>query len=273
MPGPTIEDVLTGWEKLAGTMVSKLTFPAPDQTVKTEERTIDHSIKVRIYYPPGYTGGKHVGVYFHGGGWVLGDLNIDDADCRELAKRAGSVLISIDYRLAPQNVFPASVDDCFAGAIWAAKNAASLGGVSDQVFLIGDSAGGQLAICTALKMIDEGYRSSLKGLIPLEPPTIHPKALPTDLEPIYTSYDDYTDRTVDSKPAMIAFYGQNHNQCWTVVSNKHSDAYAGRPDHVYVSPLLHPKIGELPKVFMTANEIDTLRDDARLFKAKLEKQG
>jgi versiconal hemiacetal acetate esterase len=189
-------------------MMEKLTFPAPDETVKTEERTIDGGIPVRIYYPPGYAGGKYVGVWFHSGGWVLGDLNIDDADCRALSKSSGSIIVSIDYRLAPKHVFPAAIDDCYAGAVWTAKNAASLGGVPDKVFLIGDSAGSQLVLATALKMVDEGCIGCVKGLVAQEPTTVHPDVVPENLKSQYTSYDEFSDYTVDSKPAMMAFYGK-----------------------------------------------------------------
>jgi acetyl esterase/lipase len=95
-------------------------------------------------------------VYFHGGGWVIGDLESHDTVCRELAARSGSALISVDYRLAPEHVFPAAVDDAIAATEWVADNAAELGVDASRLAVAGDSAGGNLAAVVAISARDRG---------------------------------------------------------------------------------------------------------------------
>jgi acetyl esterase len=112
-------------------------------------------IPVRIYRPEG-AGVKPVLVYFHGGGWVIGSLDSYDATCRELCVGAGCVVVSIDYRLAPEQRYPAAADDCYAGVRWVAANAASLGVDARRIAVGGDSAGGNLAAVVALMARDKG---------------------------------------------------------------------------------------------------------------------
>src|SRR5262249_58080230 len=100
-------------------------------------------IPTRLYRPEG-SGPLPLLVYFHGGGWVLGGLASHDALCRSLANASGCAVLAIDYRLAPEHVFPAAVDDCFAATAWAVANAGSLGGDPARVAIGGDSAGGKL---------------------------------------------------------------------------------------------------------------------------------
>jgi acetyl esterase len=110
---------------------------------------------VRIYTPAGAS--PHpVLVYFHGGGWVLCNLDTHDGTCRALANAAQCIVVSVDYRLAPEHKFPAALDDCYAATYWVAKNAANLGGDPSRIAIGGDSAGGNLTATVALKARDEG---------------------------------------------------------------------------------------------------------------------
>ena len=95
-------------------------------------------------------------VYLHGGGWVVGDLDIQDGLCRALANRAGCAVLSVDYRLAPENPYPAAVDDTWAALEWAAANAAQLGADPGRLGIAGDSAGGNLAAAGAIRSRDRG---------------------------------------------------------------------------------------------------------------------
>jgi acetyl esterase len=95
-------------------------------------------------------------VYFHGGGWVIGDLDTHDSTCRFLAANTGFPLLSVDYRLAPEHPFPAAVDDAFAAFRWAAEQAAELGAAAERIAVCGDSAGGNLAAAVSLMARDAG---------------------------------------------------------------------------------------------------------------------
>ncbi len=93
-------------------------------------------------------------VFFHGGGWVVGDLDSHDTTCRALANEAGAVVVSVDYRLAPEHPFPAAVEDCIAATEWAAAHAGELGADAQRLAVGGDSAGGNLATVVALAARD-----------------------------------------------------------------------------------------------------------------------
>ena len=109
-------------------------------------------IPTRFYVPGGLPGGDPppLLVYFHGGGWVIGDLDTHDGVCRFLAAAAGVAVLSIDYRLAPEHPFPAAVEDSWAGFTWASANAGELGIDPARIAVGGDSAGGNLAAVVSL---------------------------------------------------------------------------------------------------------------------------
>jgi acetyl esterase/lipase len=110
----------------------------------------------RVYTPAGATGPLPVVVYFHGGGWVIGNSNVYDAGARAIAREGRAVVVSVDYRLAPEHKFPAQHDDALAAYRWAVANAASIGGDPARVGLAGESAGGNLAVATAVAARDAG---------------------------------------------------------------------------------------------------------------------
>ena len=109
----------------------------------------------RLYRPP--TPGPHpIVVYFHGGGWVLGDATSDDPLCRDLCVRTDAIVVSVDYRHAPEHRFPAAVEDAFAAVRWVADNAEALGGIPGQLAVCGWSAGGNLAAVVCRLARDAG---------------------------------------------------------------------------------------------------------------------
>lgn len=190
-------------------MISKLTFPAPDLSVRSEDKQITPEVTVRIYTPPDYTGGKPAGLFIHGGGWVFGDLESEDGFARAVAKGAGLVLVSVDYRLAPAHKYPAALDDCLAAFQWVMSNSSYLNTAPGQVFTIGGSAGGCLALGVALKLIDAGHGESVKGVVALVPVTIHPDACPPESKSSYTAYEDNADLTINTNSAMRTFFGKS----------------------------------------------------------------
>jgi acetyl esterase len=122
----------------------------PSEEAVHEIREVDAGgVLCRLYRPSAST---NLGllVFFHGGGWVIGDLNSHDGVCRSLANKSGHAILAVDYRLAPEHKFPAAFDDCAAALKWAHANAASLGIDNSRIAVGGDSAGGNLAAAVAL---------------------------------------------------------------------------------------------------------------------------
>ena len=138
-----------------------LMFGTGDETVAVEDELVPGpcgDIPIRWYRPAGGAGGAAAGageagtgvvVYFHGGGWVIGSVDTHDPVCRELAQRCGVPVVSVDYRLAPEHVFPAALDDCRAAADWIWQHASERGVDPTRIVVAGDSAGGQLATVVA----------------------------------------------------------------------------------------------------------------------------
>lgn len=126
-------------------------------------------IPIRIYMPEG-AGLFPMLVFFHGSGFVLANLDTEDEFCRILCRGVGCVVVSVDYRLAPEHKFPAAPDDCLAATCWAAEHAAELNADPTRLALAGDSAGGNLAAVTALRIRDEGG-PSLRGQLLIYPIT------------------------------------------------------------------------------------------------------
>ncbi|KAF1978717.1 alpha/beta-hydrolase [Bimuria novae-zelandiae CBS 107.79] len=254
LPYDSVEACVEGFAKIGAKLASLYTFPAPDPAVKTEDKTIEGGLKIRIYTPEGYSGGNPVGVYYHSGGWAMSDIDGDDASCRTISKGGNVVLVSVAFGLAPQNKHPGLINDCWKGLQWTLDNAKALGGIEGKFFTAGVSAGGQLAIALALKSIDEAMGESLVGVVAEIPATIHPDGVPEAMQSKYTSYTEHANNTIDTDKAMRAFW----------------KAFSTSPTDPYGSVLLHQKIKDLKKVYLTVASHDTLRDDGLLFKQKLD---
>lgn len=256
-------------------MVDKYTFPPPDPSVQSDDRIITDGLRVRVYMPKGYSGGSPVGVYFHGGGWAMGDLDGDDAFARSISKGGNVVVVSVEYGLAPQNKHPGLINDCYKGLQWTLEHAKELGGTEGRVFTAGVSAGAGLALGVALKAIDEGLEDSLVGVVALVPATVHPKACPDAFKSKYTSYKEHDQHTINTASAMETFWGESS---WTrellaYSSLTSTDSLGAPPTDPYASPLLHPRVKHLKKVYLAVAGHDTLRDDGLLFKRKLDDEG
>ncbi|KAH6714948.1 arylacetamide deacetylase [Leptodontidium sp. MPI-SDFR-AT-0119] len=253
----SISEILAGYEKVGVTLASTLTFPTPDQSVTTKDLTIRPGLKVRIYTPQFYEGGKPVCVFYHGGGWAMGDLEGEDIQLRTVCRDAGIVIVSVDYRLAPQHPYPAPFDDCIFAYDWAIENATMLNTAPGAALTFGTSAGGNLALSVALKVIDEGRGQTLRGVVSVVPVTVAPDAVPERWRGSYTSYEEHAEHTINTKSAMKSFF----------------DAYGGQGDDPYVSPLLHKRLKDIPRVYLAVAGQDTLRDDGRLLRRALDDAG
>jgi len=226
----------------------------PQTVPRVQNRTIPGSegtIPVRIYTPEG-SPPFPVLVYFHGGGWVLGDLDAADSTCRALAKGAGCVVVSVDYRLAPEHKFPAALDDAYAATQWVAAHATALNGDARRIAVAGDSAGGNLAAAVALMARDRG-----------SPPLAHQLLIyPVTQYGFDTeSYREYGQGGFGlTKDEMVWFWHHYLPR----------DADAGNP---YASPLLAHDLSHLPPALMITAECDVLRDEAEAYAMRLQAAG
>lgn len=159
----------------------------PRSPILPEVEAQDHSIEgpagpitVRIYRPPSDDAAPPTVVFIHGGGWTVGDLDSYDGQARMHAAGAGAVVVSIDYRLAPEHPYPAAVDDVWAATRWVAENAAELGADPDRLAVAGDSAGGNLAAVVAQSARDAGI--PLRFQLLWYPSTTFDTSLPSFVE-------------------------------------------------------------------------------------------
>ncbi|KAL3462626.1 Versiconal hemiacetal acetate esterase [Aspergillus heterothallicus] len=257
----TLAEIEAGWLKMGEQLAAKYTFPEPDTTVQTEDITLAN-FWVRVYTPPPQAKSntaptnppKPAGIYFHGGGWTMGSVDQEDAICRLISKSHRMPVVSVSYRLAPAHKYPTALDDCVEATLWTAQHLHA-----HSLVLIGASAGGNLAFGTALRLLDAGRGDLVAGVVSLVPVTVHPDAVPRECRDAgkYTSYDTNATATVNTKSAMETFFA----------------AYAAPPADRYTSCLLHPRLRELKKVYIAECGADTLRDDARLMREALEREG
>ncbi|TGO16081.1 hypothetical protein BTUL_0032g00440 [Botrytis tulipae] len=165
--------------------------PPPDTSVETRDTSAD-GVPVRIYTPSNASqnGELPLGVYFHGGGYCVGDLDSEDVWCRYIAKSVPCVLVSVDYRLGPKHKVPVMLDDSVKAFEWAYTHASELHASQSQLFTIGGSAGGGLALTVAHDLIAAGKRSQIKGIVAMVPVAAHPSSIPASYKNHYKSYDE-----------------------------------------------------------------------------------
>lgn len=214
------------------------------------------SIALRVYTPLGATssdiGPFPIVVFFHGSGFVLCSLDSHDAMCRNLCGGGGAIVVSVDYRLAPEHKFPAAPDDCLFATRWAADHAAELGGDASRIVVAGDSAGGNLAAVTALRIRDEGG-PKLVGQLLLYPVTdYHSPGTP--------SYADNAEGYGLSRAGMAWFW-------------HHYLADPKEANHPHASPLKAENLAGLPPALVYSAEYDPLRDEAELYAVRLCEAG
>jgi acetyl esterase len=205
-------------------------------------------IPIRIYMPEGQ-GPFPVLVFFHGGGWVIGDLDTHDAMCRSLTRSTGCITVSVDYHLAPEHKFPAARDDCYAATKWVAENAKAINGDPERLAVGGDSAGGGLAAVVTLMARDQGGPHLAYQLL------IYPV---TDYyQPGTPSYQENGEGYFLTRDDMIWFWDQY------VASSEEAR-------HPYASPLRAENLHGLPPAMVITAEFDPLRDEGERYAARLK---
>lgn len=224
----------------------------PEQVASVEDRKVpgpSHEIPVRIY-KPSTDANLPVLVYFHGGGWVLMDVETHDPLCRALANATGCAVVSVDYRLAPEHKYPAASDDCFAATKWVHDHAAELGVDPTRIAIGGDSAGGHLTAVVAQLARDRGGP-------PLVFQLMHCPV--TNLDYSTASYRDNAEGYMLTRESMEWFW--NH--------------YLPSPEKG-VEAMASPLLGDtknLPPALVQTAEFDPLRDEGKAYADKLKASG
>jgi acetyl esterase len=224
---------------LAATRVEDINIPGPGG-----------KIPLRLYYPEG-SSPFPVLVYFHGGGWVIGSLDSHHAFCHALSKASGCLVVAVDYRLAPENPYPAPVEDAFAATCWVRENAAAVQADTGRMAVGGDSAGATLAAVVALMARDRGGPSiNLQVLIyPI-----------TDRNFETSSYLQNADGCMLTRDLMVWFW--NH---YLIDEDSAADPY--------VSPLRAEDLSRLPQALIITAEYDPLRDEGEAYARRLKAAG
>jgi acetyl esterase len=246
--GGAVSDARAGLERGAATFDVP---PASD--VSAYERTVPGArgpLRARVYVPATVRGSMPGLVYFHGGGWVVGSIESHDRVCRAFASRAGVVVISVDYRLAPEHRFPAAADDAIAATRWVLANAATLDLDPDRIAVGGDSAGGNLTAvaCQALK--GEARRPAFQLLV-------YPG---TDMTRSMPSHQMFTE----------SFFLRRAATDWYL------DLYMGRDGDRLdprASPLFTKDLSGLPPALVITCGFDPLRDEGKAYADKLRAAG
>lgn len=249
-PGPKLSDLSAE----DGRAMYRLMRPINEsiEVGAIEDRTIATAaadIPARIYTPKG-TGPFGTLMNFHGGGWVIGDLETSDAVSRGLCNAANCIVVAVDYRMAPEHIYPAAADDAYAATCWVADNATALGG-SGKLGVFGESAGGNLAAVVALRARDENGPNIDFQLL----------AYPVvDHDFGRQSYVDNGEGYLLDLDGMVYFWD---TYCPDRALRSESSA----------SPLLAESLAELPPALVLTAEFDPLRDEGNAYAAALTAAG
>ena len=210
------------------------------------------SLPVRLYHPsPGKA--LPLVVYFHGGGWVIGDIEVVDRPCRALANASQCVVASVNYRISPETKFPGPVEDCYAATRWLAEHLQVAGADGRFLAVSGDSAGGNLAAAVALMARDRGAPAVSYQVL------IYPVTAPA-AGTTFASYRDNAEGYLLTRASMEWFW----------------DHYLANPEdgkNPYASPLFAANLSGLPPAMVVTAEFDPLRDEGQAYARRLQEAG
>jgi acetyl esterase/lipase len=229
---------------------ARLFAGALEPVARVDEKSVpgpEGPLRARLYVPASDDRRRGLVVYFHGGGWVVGDLDTHDSTCRFLARAADVLVLAVDYRLAPEHPFPAAVDDALAAFAWAAREAGALGADPARVAVAGDSAGGNLAAVVAGQARPRPCAQLL----------VYPV---TDVSTKHPSYRTFAD----------GYFLTEREMDWYRDHYLSERAAAGDPR---VSPLLAGDLSGLPPAIVATAGFDVLRDEGEAYARRLEEAG
>ncbi|HWP66824.1 MAG TPA: alpha/beta hydrolase [Candidatus Limnocylindria bacterium] len=232
---------------------SRLANTLVEPVARVESLTVDGAagpLGARLYVPSG-TGRRPLIVYYHGGGWVVGDLDTHESVCRFLASEVRAPVLAIDYRLAPEHKYPAAADDAVAAFRWAAREAGALGCDPARIAVAGDSAGGNLSAVVSQVTTREG------GPRPAAQMLIYPATDLLDRHPSYRLFGDGFFLTAGEMEWYIGHYLPNTEA-------------AREPK---ASPLRAPDVAGLPPALVLTAGFDPLRDEGEAYAKRLEEAG
>jgi len=211
------------------------------------------AIPARLYRGAGTTAGETAPalVYFHGGGWVIGNLETHDSLCRHIANAAGCVVLSVDYRLAPEHKFPAAVEDAFAATSWVAAEAETLRIDRERIAVGGDSAGGNLAAVVSLLARDRGAPRLSYQLL------LYP---PLDCGAAHPSHARFAEGYLLTRPTLLWFYNHYLRDTADI-------------DDWRASPLRAPDLAGVPPAFVLISGNDMLCDEGEAYARRLQECG
>ena len=224
----------------------------PEEVSRIQEVQIpveDGEIMARIYTPEG-NGPYPVFLFFHGGGWVIGSVDTHDGMARMIANASGAIVVSVDYRLAPEHKFPVATEDCYHALLWVEKHIEEHGGMRDCLIVGGDSAGGNLAAVVTL-MAKERSGPKMAGQVLIYPDT------------------SFTVSTPSMKENAEGYFLTKDMMNWFAYQ------YLRDEDRTspYASPLSAGDLSALPKALVLTAEYDPLRDEGRMYADALAAAG
>ncbi len=210
-------------------------------------------VRIRIYTPEGADGSLPVFLFIHGGGFVIGSIESRDPQCRIICRDVGCVVISVDYRLAPEHPYPAAPDDCWAALLWTVENEAELGINASRIAVGGESAGGNLAAGLALRARENGGPALVAQIL------VYPVTdmfFEQDLPSFALAYEDY----FLTREQMRWYW-----DCYLPGTTTTTDPL--------ISPCMEQDLSNLPFTQIVTAEFDPLRDDGKRYGERLAAAG
>ena len=250
--GPDISEQTPEEARAAIANFAAMQAGAPEPA-RVENRTVPGpagDIPVRVYAAEGDN--LPVVMYFHGGGWVLGDIDSHDGTCKQLLAELGdAVVVSVHYRLAPEDKYPAAADDCYAAAAWVAENGAEIGADGSRMAVCGDSAGGNLSAVVSQMARDKGGPAIAAQVLHV-PVTDHNYS--------YPSYTENAEGMLLTRASMVWFWD-------------HYLPNADAGQEAYASPIKADNLSGLAPALIQTAEFDPLRDEGEAYGAAIEAAG